>query len=211
MRAEPGAIDHVYLDGDDLDVTTISAAPPRGICGSGLVDALAELRHIGLVDETGYVLEESEASPPAAKYLHDVTVGSDTETVMLLTESDERQVFLTQKDVRKLQLAKGAIRAGAEILMETAGVTADDLEILLLAGAFGANFRKDSVLRIGLLPSVEPEKVQAVGNAAGLGALLSLLNTDYREEALDIANSAEHIELAANPQFQVKFADAMMM
>ena len=121
-----------------------------------------------------------------------------------------RTVALSQRDVRELQLAKGAIAAGIEILMKEFGTTADALDEVLLAGAFGNYIKKESALRIGLLPRVPLEKITQIGNAAGTGAKLVALDRGLLAEAEDLSRRARYVELAGRADFQMTFAEAML-
>jgi len=133
--------------------------------------------------------------------------------VLLASEDiahEAHPVYITQPDIREIQLAKGAIRAGVEVLLGEAGIGADDLEAVLLAGAFGNHIRPASAVRMGVLPPVDLERVIAVGNAAGAGALMALCSESERELACRLAVEAEHVELAANPRFQMAFMETML-
>jgi uncharacterized 2Fe-2S/4Fe-4S cluster protein (DUF4445 family) len=116
---------------------------------------------------------------------------------------------LTQADISQLQLAKGAMRAGIELLMQAAEVTVDDLEEIMLAGAFGTGLRPESLVAIGLLPPLPLEKIKAVGNAAGIGAVLCLLSEEHHQRALTLAGRITHLELSLHQDFQDKFIRAI--
>jgi uncharacterized 2Fe-2S/4Fe-4S cluster protein (DUF4445 family) len=195
MRANPGAIEVVTWDGADLQVGVIKGAPAKGICGSGLLDAVAALLEGGLLDWMGRL----KPNGPAAARL--------TEGAMAVALAPG--VLLTQKDVRALQLAKGAIRSGIDLLLQVAGIGPDDLDAILLAGAFGNYLRRESAIAIGLLPPVAPERVKPIGNAAAAGAKLALLSRGARERAERLAREARHIDLATHPDFEEIFMDAL--
>lgn len=184
MRANPGAIEAVRWDGAQLQVEVIKGAPPKGICGSGLLDAVAALRDGDLMDWMGRL---------------------STGSAVALAPG----VALTQKDVRALQLAKGAIRSGIDLLLRVAGIGPDDLDAILLAGAFGNYLRRESAVAIGLLPPISVEKVRPVGNAAAAGAKLALLSRTARARAETLARSAIHIDLATHPDFEEIFMEAL--
>jgi uncharacterized 2Fe-2S/4Fe-4S cluster protein (DUF4445 family) len=194
MRAGPGAIERVDFDGADLQVGVIRGAEVRGICGSGLLDAVAALLAGGVLDPMGRMRPEG----PLAGRVHD---GPHGRTVRLLED-----VVLTQKDVRQLQLAKGAIRSGIDLLMRETGA---EPETILLAGAFGNYLRRESAIAIGLLPPGPVDRVVPVGNAAAMGAKLALLTRSGRERAERLARSALHVELATHPLFEEIFLDAL--
>jgi len=207
MRAEAGAISAVRI-GDDVRLSVVGGGTPRGICGSGLVDAVAELIRIGIIDRGGRLCraESCPAGVPPA-LARRLRAGGEGPAFLLVEGASE--VVLHQQDIRALQLAKGAIRAGIEILLERWGLTAADLDGVLLAGAFGSRLRAESLLAIGLLPPLAPEKIRPVGNAAGLGAWLSLISVPQWERAAAIAAGTEHVELSGHPAFQSRFIEAL--
>ena len=125
-------------------------------------------------------------------------------------EEAEHPILLTQKDVREVQLAKGAIAAGAQVLLKEYGATLNDLDEVLLAGAFGNYIRPERARAVGLLPDVPLEKVRFVGNAAGTGSRMLLLSDSLRRRAEEISLGVEHVELSGRPDFQMLFADCMM-
>ncbi len=213
MRAAPGAIDHVACRDGHIAISTIADAAPVGLCGSGLVDAAAVLLDTGLLGSSGRLAEDGH-DDPGAPPLRQLIVGEGLERRFVLASPSEggdgAEVALTQRDVRQLQLASGAIRAGTQILLDEAGLGAGDIAEFMLAGAFGSYIRPASALRIGLLPDVPEESVRAVGNAAGMGAILCLVSTDARAYAAEVALRANYIELSARVDFQEAFADAMI-
>jgi len=211
MHATKGAINRVYIM-DDVRISTIDGGVPKGICGSGLLDAVAEMYKAGIVDFTGRMLSYEEAShlsPPLRERLKT----EEGERCFLLARGSEnglgKDIFITQKDVRELQLAKGAIRAGIEILLRERGLNKEDIDGVFLAGAFGNYIRRESALRIGLLPSLPIDKIYPVGNAAGRGAMISLVSSRLLKRAEEIARICHYIELSALPEFANYFMDAM--
>ncbi len=204
MRAAEGAIERVKVHSDDIHISTIGNAAPVGICGSGLIDTVAALVKLGVVDSSGKMLSSAEAGHLPPRIAARITEHEGKPAFILGGD-----VILTQQDIREVQLAKGAIRAGAETLMQSVGLTAHDLDGVMLAGAFGSYIDKMSALEIGLLPDVPPEKIVSVGNAAGAGAAMALLSADSRKKAEVLAAEVNHIELSANPQFQEKYIEAM--
>lgn len=186
MQGAPGAIDHASVEQGQLRLHTISDAPARGICGSGVADVLACLLELDILDETG-LLDDGEDSYP-------------------LTDT----VSITQGDVRQVQLAKSAIRAGLETLLHQAGLSGEDLSRLAIAGGFGSYLSLPSAARIGLLPEELVEKSQVLGNAALAGAAMILGNRRYKEESTALANQAQTIDLASNPVFMDNYVEYMM-
>ncbi|MHB1133893.1 MAG: ASKHA domain-containing protein [Chloroflexota bacterium] len=208
MRATDGAIDKVWLD-DDVGVRTISGARPRGLCGSGLIDAVAEMLRVGLLDESGRLLSREEAETTLPRALSERLVETDHGRAFVLAGKGKLQVYLTQRDVRKLQLAKGAISAGIAILMKELGIGYEDIAEVLLAGAFGNYVAPASSRAIGLVPPFPLSKLISVGNAASVGARLALLSREARQEANVIARRVEHVELSCRADFQDIFVTAM--
>lgn len=215
MGAAPGAIEEVGIVGSfprqDIHCKTIGDTAPIGICGSGLVDALAVLRRLNVIDETGYLKSKEEAArtgvPPAVCQRLGISEG---ENRILLT-NEESPVYLNAGDVRQLQLAKAAIRAGIRILLEKAGIDESQVSRLYLAGAFGSYIRVESALATGLLPSLPVERVVAIGNCAGMGAAMALLSQDIRKEMEADSNAVRHVELAQELGFQEAFLEFMRM
>jgi uncharacterized 2Fe-2S/4Fe-4S cluster protein (DUF4445 family) len=208
MRATDGAIERVWID-DDVRVRTIAGARPRGLCGSGLIDAVAEMRRVGVLDETGRMLspEQARAILPAA--LTERLIQTERGYAFVLAGSGPRAVYMTQQDVRKLQLAKGAISAGISILLKELGIGYAGVARVLLAGAFGSYISPASARTIGLVPLFSLSRLASIGNAASVGAKAALLSVDARREAEEIAVQVEHVELSSRPDFQEEFMAAM--
>ena len=213
MRAATGAIDRVDLDGHRLTLHTIDEAPAVGLCGTGLIDAVAALVGAGIITPAG-LMRSAEQLAATTPHLARRIVGTDGETGFVLASKGETQsghpILLTQKDVREVQLAKGAIAAGVETLLAEFGARVQDISEVCLAGAFGNFIRPDRALAIGLLPQVPLERVTFVGNAAGAGARMMLLNRDLRRVADDVARGVEHVELSQRADFRTRFAEAML-
>lgn len=213
MRATTGAIEKVMI-GDDVVVNVIGDARPTGLCGTALIDAVAELLRKGIVDETGRILPADEAPADLPAALRDRLVPEDGQTRFVLVWGDDsatgEPVCLWQKDVRELQLASGAIRAGIQVLMRQCGVAPSDLGAVLLAGAFGNFIRRNNARRIGLLPQIPCDRIRFIGNAASLGAKLALLSVQERIYAQSLAERTAHVDLSQDPEFQMEFGAAMM-
>ncbi|MFQ5520363.1 MAG: ASKHA domain-containing protein [Candidatus Methylomirabilia bacterium] len=210
MRGALGAIDKVWVE-DDLHIHTIGEAAPLGICGSGIIDALAVLLDAEVVDSTGLICVENRESLPAG--LRDrVVMRGDERQIILVREGEAgapREIVLTQDDVRQVQLAKGAIASGVRMLQHVAGVPDEQVVELMLAGGFGNYLSIRSAVRIGLIPSLASERIRYVGNAAALGAQLCLVSEAEREQAERIARRIDHVSLAAHPDFQDIFVECM--
>jgi uncharacterized 2Fe-2S/4Fe-4S cluster protein (DUF4445 family) len=210
MRGALGAIDRVTVD-DDIHVHTIGEADPLGICGSGLIDLLAGLLDTGVIDWTGLIrVEAREALPP--KLRERVVMRGEERQVIVLRPGEasaHQEIVLTQDDVRQVQLAKGAIASGIAMLQHVASVSDEAVTELMLAGGFGNYVSIASAVRIGLIPPLPKEKIRYVGNAASLGAQLCLVSETERQRAESVAASIEHVSLAAHPDFERIFVDAM--
>ncbi|KPL04786.1 MAG: hypothetical protein AMK75_00585 [Planctomycetes bacterium SM23_65] len=212
MRAATGAIESVDIS-DDVHLELIEGDKVIGMCGTGLIDVVAELLRVGIIDETGRILAATNVpslSEALRKRIQSGNGGND----FVLARADETQngepVYLTQRDVREVQLAKGAIFAGVQLMKKELDVTDDDIAEVLLAGAFGNYIRPERALRIGLLPDIALERIRFVGNAASTGAKLSLINRACRSQSEEISEHIRYVELAGRPDFQTAFSDAML-
>ncbi len=209
MRATNGAIDHVWMQNGELRYHVIGDGLPQGLCGSGLVDVVAELLRIGLIDETGLL---SSSAPEAQTSLsHRVCSKNDNTKFILATASDDTAlVSITQQDIRELQLAAGAIRTGIEILLSHAHLLARDLDSLLLAGGFGNYMRRENALRIGLLPSIHYLSIRFIGNASLTGAKRVLLSQAELLKVQALNKRAQHVDLSSDPAFRDRFIENML-
>jgi uncharacterized 2Fe-2S/4Fe-4S cluster protein (DUF4445 family) len=210
MRGAVGAIDRVAVD-DDIRVHTIGEAPPLGICGSGLIDLLAGLLQAGAIDWTGLIAMDARAALPPRLATRLVMRGEERQIVVVRAgeAGAAGEIVLTQDDVRQVQLAKGAIASGIAMVQHVAGIAAADVAELMLAGGFGNYLSIRSALRIGLIPPLPAERIRYVGNAAALGAELALMSEAERARAEALARRIEHVSLAAHPDFEEVFVDAM--
>ena len=206
MRAATGAIERVAIDPDTLEVNynTIDDSPPTGICGSGLIDTLAELFKAGVMDASGKI--NQELGTPRVRR------GSDGLEFLIVSKEEaltEQDIVITQRDIRELQKAKAAIHTGAEILMRRRNITEVDIDRLLLAGAFGSYLEPESARLIGMYPEIPLDKVRVVGNAAGVGARMALVSEEERDRAEQIAQSVNYLELAAVSSFQDEYMKSL--
>ena len=211
MRAAAGAIEKVSIDADGVHIGTIDDEVAIGICGSGLIDAVAELLKIGLVDRSGRMLSREQAVDAGVPInIANLITGEGVDAYFTLAEiNDGDDIVLTQADVREVQLAKGAILAGMQTLMKELDMPLDSIYSIMLAGAFGNYIDKASALEIGLLPRVDEDIIKAIGNAAGIGCCMAMLSDEERKHADAIARETEHVELSMNPVFQDLYIDAM--
>ncbi len=199
MRAAPGAIEHVRWSPDGLEIQTIGGETPVGICGSGLLDAVAQLRLHDVLDRNGKMGLDRHSL---------VRNHNGMAEFVLVERPGQEPITLSQKDVRELQLAKAAIRLGIQALVLAEGLTENDIEQVYIAGAFGTYINIESAIRIGMLPALPLERFKQVGNAAGTGARLALISQSQRQRAEQIAQRDGYIELASLPNFNRKFAEA---
>ncbi|HIS44559.1 MAG TPA: DUF4445 domain-containing protein [Candidatus Scatomorpha merdigallinarum] len=202
MRSVPGAISAVRFAQGEFWYVVIGGGYPKGICGTGIVDALAEMLRAGVVDGTGRLLEPDELPKGLRETVSVNKKGNVSFTVA-------PGVKLRAADIRKLQLAKAAVRAGVDLLMERAGVTAGDIDEVCLAGGFGTRLNIKSAAAIGLIPPELADKTRAVGNAALDGVHLALCEPDGAEKLLAIRERCEYMELAGSAEFSDAFVDAM--
>lgn len=211
-RAQAGAIERVIYDQDDIDIDIIGRTNPATICGSGLIDAIAVLLDIGIIDATGRFADSDKlAAMMLPKKLTKRLIVYRNEPAFILAGNShsENAVILTQKDVRQIQLAKGAIQAGILLLLKQAGYDSTRIQQIFLAGAFGNYIQKENTLRIGLLPSISVEKIHFVGNAAGSGAQMMLINRLTRKLAEQLAQKIEYLEIAHRDEFQDIFSQSL--
>ncbi len=213
MGAVDGAIKEVLLGGsfprEDIYCKVIGEGVPKGICGSGLVSALALLKKLKVIDETGYLRSRSEARAAGVReqICRRIVEGSE-ENKFLLT-SEDVSVCLTAGDIRQLQLAKGAIRAGIEVLFIKEGIAKEDIRHIYLAGSFGSNIQVKDAVEIGLLPEIEAEKITHVGNCAGSGAVMALLSEKTIREMEEASQNIIHVELVDEESFKRNFLAAL--
>ncbi len=214
MRGSTGAIEKVVVDGR-LRLNVIGAVPPVGLCGSALIDAAAELLHHGMLTPQGRLLDRDELPPALLPDLAERAAHYDGKPAFVLAPAGEtgtgKPVLLTQRDLRELQLATGAIRAGIRILLGRAGLAPEDLQTVLIAGGFGNFIRRKNAQRIGLLPRrIERHRIRYQGNTSLAGAKAAALSRLGRRRAEDIAQATEHVDLSTDPAFHTAFADSMI-
>ena len=204
MRAAEGAIERVQIIDDTLAFQTIGHSAPIGICGSGILDAIAQLRLCGAMDEKGAL---NEAHPL-------VRMGESLPEALLVdaeTSGSGQEIALSRADINEIQLAKGAMRAGMELLFDAAGVTASDVDEFIIAGAFGTYISVEAAVVIGMFPDIPLDRFRQVGNAAGIGAKQALLSRTRRVEAAGIRERVEYLELTVSEKFQEEFLKAMYL
>jgi len=213
MRAAPGAIERIKIDPETFEVkfkvisredwySETDPSEAKGICGSGIIDGMAELFRAGIIEKSGRF--RTSIPTPRLK----VNDGKPEFVIAWAEETSIRKdITITQQDVRNVQLAKGALYTGAKLMMKRLGI--EKLDRIILAGAFGSYIDKESAMVLGMFPDCDLKKVYAVGNAAGDGARIALLNREKRREADEIAGAVEYIELTTETDFHKEFIEAM--
>jgi len=213
MRAADGAIEGVRIKDGDLELEVIGDAPAVGICGSGLVDAVAELARIGLLDRSGRFLPDVEAAerfPLLATRLVALEGGERVFVLVWGASADPTQaIFLSQRDVRELQFAKASVATGWRTLMREIDVEPGDVQQVLLAGSFGSYLSPASAVRIGLVPKLALTRIMSAGNVAGEGAKIAALSVQERAAALALLDEVRYVELSGRDDFQDVFIDEL--
>ncbi|MBA7642351.1 hypothetical protein ES703_50041 [subsurface metagenome] len=210
MIAQAGAIEGATFKDGHLHYRVIGNIRPKGICGSGLVDLVAVLLQCGVIDHEGLIRPPRKRS---AKSLSPRIVNHSGVNDFLIASAEEsynnRPIYLTQKDIREFQLAKGAIAAGIKTLMNDIGIGVQDIHHVYLAGALGNYADPYSTMRTGLIPRVNPQIIRSLGNAASTGASLVLLAKSYWQTVAKLAQFIEHVELSYRSDFNQYFINHM--
>jgi len=213
MRAAPGAIEGVTITAESVELRVIGDEEPAGLCGSGLVDAAAALVEVGLLDGSGKFVAEADAAELAPALAERLTrVGEERVFVLHWTGAPgdaADSVYLSQRDIRELQFAKAAIATGWTILLEEAGLQAQDLQQVLLAGSFGSYLSPSSAIKLGLVPHLPVLRVVSAGNVAGEGAKMALLSVRERAGAMALLEEVEYVELSDRGDFNDRFVDQL--
>jgi uncharacterized 2Fe-2S/4Fe-4S cluster protein (DUF4445 family) len=213
MRAAPGAIEVVRMSADELELGVIGDVEAQGLCGSGLVDAVAELVQLKLLDGSGRFVADDVARELAPGIGARLTQLGQERVFVLHWLGDpgdvERSIYLSQRDVRELQFAKASIATGWRILLEESGLVPEDLQQVLLAGSFGSYLSPASAIRIGLVPKLPVLRVVSAGNVAGEGAKMALLSMRERAGAMALLDEVEYVELSDRADFNDRFVDQL--
>lgn len=205
MRGADGAIDHVKVEDGKIVYHVIGGGEPVGICGSGLLDCVAVLLKLGFIDESGRMQDEDELTNEIALKYTDSMIEIDGKPAFRIGG----EVALTQKDIREVQLAKGAIAAGIAIMCSHLNIEKEEIQEVMIAGAFGNYMNPQSACAIGLIPPMLNDRITAIGNAAGEGSKIALLNHEEFENCWKVTQRIEFLELAAEPDFQDIFVDEL--
>lgn len=218
MMAKRGAIQGVKIENDKLILDVIGNTTPEGICGSGIIDAIAKLLSAGIIDKSGRIKNRYEVEGNIANRIKGQgTRGAKGEdkgqeeqgNEFILYKDVKKEITITQKDVREIQLAKGAIQAGIKLLLKKAHIAADEIDKVYIAGAFGSNINKESLAQIGVIEKEWLDRVIFVGDAALDGAKLALCSEEKRKEAEAIARETKHVSLSGSKHFQEEFLKGM--
>ncbi|MCC6013288.1 MAG: ASKHA domain-containing protein [Candidatus Verstraetearchaeota archaeon] len=207
MRAASGAIERVRIkENFDVEYVTIDNEKPRGICGSGIIDAIAEMLRTGVIDTSGRIILQNHKRIREGENGKEFIIAFKEETA-----NKEEDIVITQDDIREIQKAKAAMYAGYMTLMRKAGFKKEELSEIIIAGAFGSYIDPSSARLIGMIPELPISKISFLGNTAGSGARLCLKSIDYRKEAEEVVKKMKYVELAAEPIFEEEYINAMYM
>lgn len=211
MRACNGAIERVRFKKEDIDFSVIGDTPPIGICGSGLIDIVAELIRYGIVNRSGKMLtsEEYAMNHGNSMLCERLVEHKSGRRMIIVAREDAEDIVITQKDIREVQLAKAAIAAGIKLMMKKEGKTTDDIDRIFLAGAFGNFINKKSAVTLGLLPNISIDKIISVGNTASTGAVMALTCKEELCHIKKIPENVLHVDLSVEPEFQKEYLTAM--
>jgi uncharacterized 2Fe-2S/4Fe-4S cluster protein (DUF4445 family) len=214
MRAAEGAIEVVRIRDDSIELDVIGGVDPVGMCGSGLVDAVAELVGAGLLDLSGRFVTNEHAAEIAPALARRLLARADGERIFVLhwqgEEGDvENAVYLSQRDVRELQFAKASIATGWSLLVEELGIDVGEIQQVLLAGSFGSYLSPASAIRIGLVPRLALPRIVSAGNVAGEGAKMALLSMQERHAASAMFEEVEYVELSDREDFNDRFVEQL--
>ena len=213
MRGAEGAIDHVHFENNQLVYSTIGDARPVGICGSGLMDIIAELLKAGIIASSGRLEKPESLTTEIGKAnAHRLEKIDNFLSFVLADETESgtgKKIFLSQKDIREVQLAKSAMAAGIILMSDTLKIKQEDIKKIMIAGAFGNYMSPDSACAIGLLPQELRDRIEPIGNAAGEGSKIAALNKEEFHHCDQVARQTEFLELATHPDFQDCYVDEL--
>ncbi len=212
MRAKQGAVESVTLTADGVNCDVIGGQEPIGICGSGLIEAIDEMKQAGVINIQGKIAvpETSDNLPPELRKRIRATERG-REFVLAYGSEQRLDITISQKDIGELQLAKGAVCAGIKTLVEMAGISVAELDSVILSGTFATYLKANNILNIGLIPDISPEKVKMVGNAAHVGAIRTLLNHREMDRTQELFKKVRHIELGGSATFSNYFMNSMYL
>ncbi|MDF2571347.1 MAG: Na(+)-translocating NADH-quinone reductase subunit [Sporomusa sp.] len=210
MRAQPGAIERVTIDETGLVITVIGGGEATGICGSGLIEAIQQMRLAGVINQQGSIVDPKDSEIQLSSEISSrIRVGEKGRNFVLSYSSTGNDIVLTQRDISQLQFAKGAVCAGIRTLLDIAGMTMEDLDSVVLAGTFASHLNLASTLDIGLIPQTGLQKLKTAGNAAHAGAVKALLDQRAFDGIIEQSSNITHVELGGSPTFSMYFMDSM--
>jgi len=210
MRGTDGAVERFKIVEDEIKIDVIGNKIPIGICGSGIVDIVSELRDYNFIDETGRLLDKEEYIAKHGKIrLADNLLEIEGNKSFLISKTKDKMVYINQKDIRQIQLAKSAIVSGCKILIKESGLKEEEISEVILSGAFGNYINIKKAVNIGLLPNIDALPIRSIGNGAGLGVQRYLLDKKTKELVEKIKDNSEHIELSMNSDFQNEYINNM--
>lgn len=212
MRAKQGAIESVTFTEEGVACQVIGAQEPIGICGSGLIEAIDEMRKAGIINKQGKIVDPEKAQTLSLELRERIrAMEKGREFVLVYGSGQTQDITLSQKDIGELQLAKGAVCAGIKTLVEMAGITVSELDSVTLSGTFATYLKAHNILNIGLVPDISEEKIKIVGNAAHAGAILALLDHHEMATAAKLYRKISHVELGGSSKFSNYFMTSMYL
>ncbi len=214
MRSVKGAIDKIMVTEKKIEYRVVGQTKARGICGSGVIDLISGLLKLQIIKPDGRLIDKEECPEGISQEIKRRIIKEKIGNKFLIISSEEsatgKPIYLTQKDIREVQLAKGAISAGINVLLKYTHLEPKDLDEILLAGSFGNVLDINSALIIGLIPEICSKKILSIGNAAGRGATKLLLSKDMRDIAENLSRKIQYVELSAQSDFSRFFFDSML-
>ncbi|WP_298196906.1 ASKHA domain-containing protein [Desulfosporosinus sp.] len=212
MRAKQGAIESVSITDNGVNCEVIGGQEPIGICGSGLIEAIDEMKRAGVINKQGKIAVPETADHLSVELRNRIRTAVKAREFVLAYGTDQRSdVTISQKDVGELQLAKGAVCAGIKTLVEMAGISVAELDSVILSGTFATYLKANNILNIGLVPDIPPEKIKMVGNAAHVGAIRTLLNHREMNMTEELYRKIRHIELGGSATFSSYFMNSLYL
>jgi Uncharacterized metal-binding protein len=211
MRAKQGAIEGVALSENGVQCQVIGGVEPIGICGSGLIEGIDEMRRVGIINKQGKIVDPNTAPELSSELAKRIRLGEKGREFVLAYGTQGWDVTLSQKDIGELQLAKGAVCAGIRTLVEMAGIRVSELDSVILSGTFATYLKAQNILDIGLVPDISPDRIKTVGNAAHVGAIRALLDQHELAKASELYRKISHIELGGSTTFSNYFMDSMYL
>ena len=206
MRAESGAIDSLKIQNEKINFSTIDNKKPRGICGSGLLSSVSQIIEKDFVNKRGRIVDPEKLEKD--DYRKNFIREDENKKRIIILDSKEN-IYISQKDIRQVQLAKGAILSGFLILLEKENMEIENLNSVIIAGGFGSHLKKEDLTGVGILPKDVEKKIRYVGNSSLIGAYMALMNENIIKEMEDLSQNITYLDLATSKNYERKFAKAM--